>query len=425
MLRDIAEFVKRLEELATTAPLDTLAVVVAGSAGIGFLGKAAWDRLTRRNGEAPPLPANGCYMPQHADLAADLARLQEECARLSRSLSEATARSVDCEAEQARLNADLKMAQDTIALMLADEGEVWRVHPPRANYVSALNASRAKIVMVANNKGGVGKTTLTVYLAAYFRAKGKRVLVIDLDFQGSCTLFMLRAGDVNIPGNQPHRLAVANTLLSEGPLTSWPAEVLSGDLSGVQLITSTYSLTQHERQQMGRWLAQGGQPDARYFLSDVLMSPYVQDPVSGFDVVLIDAPPRLTTGAINALIASTHLLVPTKLDLLSAETVGSFLRQVWALRSHMNLGIELTGVVGTMTPAQPLGAELRPIQQDALAVVRAGLAEWKGNTYIFDRDIQEVAAISSAAGRSISSDSRVVEMFSALGNELLPRIGMT
>jgi chromosome partitioning protein len=427
MLQDIAEFVKRLQELATVAPLDALSVVVVGSGALGVLGKTAWDRFIRHRKAAPscpPLLPVTCTVPQHANYTIQLARAEEGCELLSRKIAEAESRAKACESEQLRLETELEVAQDVVARMLADESEIWQVHPPRMDYVSASNSSRAKIVMVANNKGGVGKTTLTVYLAAYFRAKGKRVLVIDLDFQGSCTSFMLRAGDINIPHNQPHRLAVANFLLSEGPITSWPAEVLAGELPGVQLITADYTLTQHETRQMRRWLAEGGKPDSRYFLSDVLMGSFVQDPTHGFDVVLVDAPPRLTTGAINALVGSTHLLVPTKLDLLSAETVGSFLRQVWSLRKNMNLGIELAGVVGTMSPAQPLNAKLRPVQQDALAVVKAGLAEWGASTYIFDRDIQQVAAITDTAGQGISRDAKVKEMFTALGDELLPRLGM-
>jgi chromosome partitioning protein len=180
--------------------------------------------------------------------------------------------------------------------------------------------------MVANNKGGVGKTTLTAYLAAYFRSKGKRVLAVDLDHQGSLTGWLLSAGGITIPDGQDHRLALANTVLASELLEKWPAEVLNdGPLAGTQLITADYTLTQHETKLMLRWLRRLGQPDIRYNLARVLMSDHVQSQKKGFDIVLIDAPPRLTTGAMNALAACTHLLVPTKLDMLSAETVRSFL----------------------------------------------------------------------------------------------------
>jgi cellulose biosynthesis protein BcsQ len=146
---------------------------------------------------------------------------------------------------------------------------------------------------------------------------------------------------------------------------------------------------------------------------------------SGFDVVLIDAPPRLTPGTINALVASTHLIVPTILDPLSAETVASFLQQAWTLREHMNLDIELAGIVGTMTPAQPLANDLREVQQAALAIVRTGLLQWHGDTHIFDRDIQDLAAIDRTAGQQViysEQNNKVFQMFTELGKQVCGRI---
>ena len=274
--------------------------------------------------------------------------------------------------------------------VLADESEIWRLHSPRPpnGYSNPINASRPKIIVIANNKGGVGKTTLTAGLAAYFeRRKSKRVLLIDLDYQGSLTKWLLQAADVFVPENQTNRLALSNKLIDGSISRQWQPEVLSndGDLKKAQLITANYALTDHETKLMLRWLKTGGDPDIRYHVAEALLSSHVQDHTHGYDVVLIDAPPRLTTGAVGALVAGTHLLVPTILDPLSAETAGSFLRQAWALRVRLNLGIELVGVVGTMTPPQPLENALGSRQQDALGIVRAGLSEWPADTYIFQK----------------------------------------
>jgi chromosome partitioning protein len=284
----------------------------------------------------------------------------------------------ELEGERDRLKEQMKADQTVLDLMQENEGEIWRLfnaRPPNT-YAVPFNVSRPKIVMVANNKGGVGKTTLTAYLTAYFLSKRKRVLVVDVDHQGSLTGWLLSAGEIIIPEGQQHRLALANRVLSSEALQNWPAEVLRGQFAGTQLITADYTLTQYETQLMLRWLRQRGEPDIRYNLAQVLLSGHVQSEAAGFDIVLIDAPPRLTTAAINALAACTHLLVPTKLDALSAETVGSFLRQASALRRQLNLGFELAGVVGTMTPAQPLEAKLGDRQMEALAIVRMGLNEW-------------------------------------------------
>lgn len=318
--------------------------------------------------------------------------------------------------------------------IFAEESELWRLHPPQPfeGYANPINVSRPRIIVVANNKGGVGKTTLTGNLAAYFESKGKRVLLIDLDYQGSLTGWMIKAAGVSIPENQQHRLAQSNRLLDGKALEHWQAEVLGNahvnqpGLRRTQLITADYTLTDHETKLMLRWLAEGGNPDVRYTLAKALLSKHVQDPILGFDVVLIDAPPRLTTGAIGALVAGTHLLVPTVLDQLSAETAGSFLRQVWQLRSSLNLGIELAGVVATMTTARPLKNSLSQMELDGLARIRRGLSQWRAEGHIFKADIQDVAAIRNRAGYQIPYffDDKVRAMFDGLGNEISQRISL-
>jgi cellulose biosynthesis protein BcsQ len=195
-------------------------------------------------------------------------------------------------------------------------------------------------------------------------------------------------------------------------------------LVNAQLITSDYTLTGFETKLMLRWLQNGAKQDLRYNVAEILLGPHVQDKKDGFDIVLIDAPPRLTIGTIGALVASTHLVVPTILDPLSAETAGSFLRQAWALRGSLNPGLELAGVVGTMTPARPLGHDLAGPEQAALGIVSRGISEWRASTHIFDADIQDIAAIKNCAGREnpYFSSARAREMFDAFGDELCRRI---
>jgi chromosome partitioning protein len=261
-------------------------------------------------------------------------------------------------------------------------------------------------------------------LAEYFRRRAKKVLVIDLDPQGSLSGLLLRAGGIQVPQNQPHRLSYVNRLLDGAPIGDWAAEPLGHPLTNIQLVTADYTLTRHETRLLLRWLQQKGEPDVRFYLAQVLLSKHVQDPETGFDIVLIDAPPRLSTGAVNALVASTHVLVPTSLDPLAAETVQSFLRQAWAIRQHLNSSLELAGVVGTMTTARPLNRPLRGGELDAVAIAKKGLAEWPVNPYFFKRDIQDLAAIANNAGRRIAYESKVADMFDEFGDELCRRIDL-
>jgi cellulose biosynthesis protein BcsQ len=232
--------------------------------------------------------------------------------------------------------------------------------------------------------------------------------------------------------DQAFRLALANRLIDGTALNKWQPEVLGNTknrhgLQEAQLITADYTLTQHEMKLMLRWLARGGIPDIRFNIAQIMQSDRIQHSKHGFDVVLIDAPPRLSTSAIEALTAATHLVVPTVLDKLSAETTGGFLKQVWELRSKLNQGLELAGIVGTKTPARPIEKALGPIEQDALGVVRSGLEQWKTNKHIFEIDIQNLAAIRQCAGITnpyFSDHNKVHDMFDIFGDELSERIGL-
>ena len=268
-------------------------------------------------------------------------------------------------------------------------------------------------------------------LATYFeRKQQKRVLLIDLDYQGSLTNWMIKAAGIHIPPEQSYRLSHANGLVDGRARELWVAESLRSantaeGLTKAQLVTSDYSLTRHETRLMLNWLLQGGIPDIRFNIAEALLGRRVQDQDRGFDVVIIDTPPRLTTGTVGALIAATHLVVPTILDPLSGEAVGSFLKQAWRLRERFNPGLELAGVVGTMTTARPLGKPLTATELDVRGLVLSRMQEWKTKAYMFNADIQDIARIRRRAGvlnPYFSEDDRVPRMFDALGDELWHRI---
>src|SRR5262249_32884775 len=143
----------------------------------------------------------------------------------------------------------------------------------------------------------------------------------------------------------------------------------------------------------------------------------------GFDLALIDAPPRLTAAAINAFCASTHILVPTVYDMLSAEAVGTFLNGAQGLKDSLNSSIDLLGIVGMLTSQQ---GGLNGREGDAKALAKRQVSQtWGANHHFFDRHIPRKAAIAAAAGEEIAyyRDPTVKSWFDALGDEICERFG--
>ena len=298
------------------------------------------------------------------------------------------------------------------------EGELWCMHTARPpNTYSRLGArGRKPIILVANLKGGVGKTTLTANLAAFFNERGKRVLLLDCDYQGSLSNMVQSADRVTeVPAGMID-------LLSPGADSSTFARVrrpFSNVLRRASIVPARYELASLENRILIEYLLQESQDDGRYRLANALLS---DEAIDSFDVALIDAPPRLTAAAINGFCASTHLLIPTLYDGLSSEAVGTFIDGFRTLKRSLNHEINPLGVVGMLTyRTEDLGRE-----QDAKEKTRRQILEtWQLDIPFFDRHIPRKASIAKAAGESIAyyDDPVVRDLFDQLGDEISRRLG--
>jgi cellulose biosynthesis protein BcsQ len=225
------------------------------------------------------------------------------------------------------------------------------------------------ILLVANLKGGVGKTTTSAYLASYFeRKKGEWVLAIDLDQQGSlCSMLstepQLRAGK---PADGLKKIIGGE--VGEALSQSVAIRGLNPRIDS-RLIECDDTFGNFEMKVLMKWLIGDLDGDIRYNLARVLHSPAVQN---YFNRVIIDAPPHMTPGLVNALCASTHLVVPFGLDLLSAERVGLTLSNIKEMRGDLFPHLKLAVVVGTLkydsTPT------LKPSERDAVNMARKRVA---------------------------------------------------
>lgn len=306
------------------------------------------------------------------------------------------------------------------ALMGSDE-ELWRLRGsnPTPEFSEALRASKVKVITVANLKGGVGKTTITTNLGAYFAIeRSYRVLFIDFDYQGSLTATMLTTLKERIGTS-----ILAMDALNGEVKGDWLAKVprdLGAFLPRARLVTGGQIFERFENQTMLRWLIGDVPDDVRYRLARLILSPEVQE---AFDLVLIDAPPRSSLGAVNALLCSHALIVPTVPDSMSVEAVGRFLRRMSGLRS---LAPALSKVL--IVPSITQETTLRAEEEAALKEARLALANWSGTSYITDAFVRHMPTLSKIAGREIGyvSDKRWIRsVFKKLGDEISARLELS
>jgi chromosome partitioning protein len=230
---------------------------------------------------------------------------------------------------------------------IRDPRDFW-LRSPKPEVLAAHQERQTKsipIISVLNFKGGVGKTTICANLAAHFANRGKRVLMIDCDYQGSLSDTVLTHARVDSFVANAHWLIEGR---EQAEKLRGAAERLSSIDSRMWIYPAFYDYSRAEIQMMFRWLV-GQDDEIRYNLSTYLQSPaFLPSAETGFDMVLIDAPPRLLTGVVNALTASTHVLVPTILDgqshIATLNTIGA-IRQ---FRQKLNPGLKLLGVVPSL-----------------------------------------------------------------------------
>lgn len=192
-----------------------------------------------------------------------------------------------------------------------------------------LDIPGQKIVAIANQKGGVGKTTTTINLAAALAESGKKVLIIDLDPQGNASTGL----GIEVDARE---FTTYELLLDDAELDQ---VILPTEVEGLSIVPSTVDLSSADIELIAN-------EKRSFLLHDALRQPAMKK--YGFDYVLIDCPPSLNLLTVNAMVAAHSVLVPLQSEFFALEGLSQLMLTIREIRQGANSGLRIEGVLLTM-----------------------------------------------------------------------------
>ncbi len=186
-----------------------------------------------------------------------------------------------------------------------------------------------KVLAITNQKGGVGKTTTAVNLAASLAAEGRRVLLIDLDPQGNAT-------------------TGAGITKQEALPTVYQMLIGTAKLGEVSITTEFgFDIVPANRELAGAEVELIGLKEREYRLKNALLAGH-----ANYDFILIDCPPALNMLTVNGLVAADSVLIPMQCEYYALEGLSDLVETLRKVRTHLNSRLEIEGLLRTMYNAQ-------------------------------------------------------------------------
>lgn len=249
---------------------------------------------------------------------------------------------------------------------------------------------QAKIITIANNKGGVAKTTSSETLGVILSKRGYKTLLVDLDAQRNLTTNLLR----------------------EKPEKTLYNSILSRETPSIYTVRDGLSLVPSSEKLSGAEIQLSGEMEREFILKDILQ-PLRRD----FDFILLDCPPSLGLLTINSLVTSDYVLIPSLAETRSAEGLTTLTKLIQQIKGRLNPSLEILGVFLTRW-------NRRRINKAVENYLRSSFGD-----YVLATKIRENSSISESPteGKTVieyDPESIGAKDYNNLASEILSRLGM-
>ena len=241
--------------------------------------------------------------------------------------------------------------------------------------MSKADKSSPRVIAIANQKGGEGKTTTAVNLAFGLAQKGKTTLLIDMDPQANST------GVFANPDKLEH--SMFNVLNKKLPLAD---AIIKTKYPKLSLAPAKINLAEIE--------ANAANVDAPYSLRDMIQN------IKGIEYIVIDCPPSLSIFTVNALVAATHIIIPAQAEKFSVDGMHGLQNTINSIKRRINPDLEILGALVTrLKPKTVLNKTILPVISKYFPVYKTSISEGVvvGESHLAKKSIYDYAANSRQA----------------------------